>query len=169
MSRGIPVPVINSPTLAKTLKKVRPQLENYKQQLDNLTADIREVENFVRSAGIAQEYRYIVANWKYNPEVVLGQTPGPHGAFWDKLSWLKHEDSKTFKLVHSLCSENDFTCEEEIIFSKPLLESSVNTRKRLFPYLSKFLEELSAAVAVKDAPSKGFAENLLESEEEIPF
>ncbi len=151
MSRGIPLPVIHSPTLAHTLNKVRPRLENYKQELDNLTSDIREVENYIRAAGIAQSFYFTATYWSQNPEENIGQIPKLKGAYWDSLSWDKHDDSKTFRVIHTLWCEDDFCNENDVVFSKPLLESSVNTRKRVFPYLNKFIEELSSAIAVKDS------------------
>lgn len=150
MSRGIPLPIIHSSTLANTLNKVRPRLENYKQELDNLTSDIREVENYIRAAGVAQSFCFTATHWSLDPEENIGQMPRSKGSYWDNLSWERYDDSKTFRVIHTLWFEGDFGS-ESVVFSKPLLESSVNTRKRVFPYLNKFIEELSSAIAVKDS------------------
>ena len=166
MSRGISVPVINSPTLAKTLSKIKPRLEGYKHQLDNLTSDIREVENFVRASGIAEEFHFTVVNWALNPEETINQAPKKNGSYSDCISWEKHEESRTFRLVHTLFAEDDFS-EFHVVFSKPLLESSVNTRKRVFPYLNSFLEEFSEAISVKEPPKT--IRDLISQETEIPF
>ena len=166
MTRSIAMPMINSPTLANTLSKIKPRLDGYKQQLDNLTSDIREVENFIRASGIGEEFHFTVVNWAVDPEETINQLPKTGGSFSDSLSWEKWDESRTFRLVHRLYAEDDFS-EFHVVFSKPLLESSVNTRKRVFPYLNSFLEELSEAVSVKDVPKQ--AKSSLFNNTDIPF
>lgn len=170
MSKGILVPTfapnINSPSLAKTLNKVKPLFEGYKQQLDNLTSDIREVENFIRASGIGEEFHTTLVHWFSNPDENLNQTPLSHGSYRDNLSWERHDESKSFRLIHRMYALDDFD-NLDLVSNKPLLESSVNTRKRVFPYLNKFLEELSQAVSVKEAP-KTLTE-MFASKQDIPF
>jgi|GEM_PF-5288367 hypothetical protein len=163
MSRGILLPSLNSQSLSNTLKKVKPCLENYKAQLDNLTSDIKEVENFIRASGVAQSFYCTVVYWMENPEENIGLAPKSQGRFWDILSWERHEESKSFRLMHSLWYEDHYE-NQDVVFSKPLLESSVNTRKRVFPYLNKFIEELSSAISVPETSSINIF-----SESDIPF
>lgn len=174
MSKGITVPIfsppapnINSPSLAKTLNKVKPLFEGYKQQLDNLTSDIREVESFIRTSGIGEEFYTTVVYWSSHPDEYPNQIPLSHGAYRDNLSWEKHDESKSFRLMHRLFVEDDYQ-NLDLVTCKPLLESSVNTRKRVFPYLNKFLEQMSEAVSVKEAP-KTFADLFPSKNQDIPF
>ncbi|MGZ3725169.1 MAG: hypothetical protein ACXWQQ_05185 [Pseudobdellovibrio sp.] len=142
-------PNIKSQKLNLALQKAKANIDNYRIKLDRITSDIKELEVYLRTSGITQKFEFAVAKWLNDPEEDSTQKPQPiGGVYWDYIVWEKHDD-KIFRLMH-VQYKKDSDGSYSWNFEKPLMESSVATRIRLFPHLDKFLIALSEAVAIKD-------------------
>lgn len=158
MTRSGQFPHINAPSIASALQQVKPTFDCYKSKLDKMTSDIREVESFLKQSAYTQHFVMHVAGWASHPEIA----PYPkkydvkNPIFSEHLSWQKLEDQNSFRLYYELLAISDFTEEMELIYIKPLIETSVLTRKRMFPFIPKFLISLSEELSINgisDSPS----------------
>lgn len=143
---------INSTSLATVLKKAKPTFEGYKIKLDKMTSDIKEVEDFLKQTGISQKYECFLLGWTEYPEENPSQKPvsADKAIFMDYLCWKKPDDGNSFRLFHELYYTDEFTGETSLNSAKPLLESSVNVRIRLFPHLGKFITGLSESIKITE-------------------
>lgn len=143
----------NSPDLAKVVKQIEPILTQHKVQLDQVSADIKEVERFLRACSIHFPFRFCCN------ERMKAVEEEPHGKTskqircLDYLCWGKSKDGQ-YRLLYEaeeqviVCQEDSFQTKKEkrIVTSRPLIEAKVKIRLEFYPKLPQFLEEIAKAL-----------------------
>ena len=143
----------NSPHLQKVFQQIEPILSQHKVQLDQVSADIKEVERYLRACGIHFPFRYCCnEHIKLIEEDPFDQSTKQIRCL-DYLCWGKSKDGQYRLLYESeeqliICREAMFQAKKEnrIVTSRPLIEAKVKVRLELYPKLPVFLEEIAKAL-----------------------
>ncbi|MCB1108395.1 MAG: hypothetical protein KDK44_01940 [Chlamydiia bacterium] len=143
----------NSPDLQKIFKQIEPILTQHKVQLDQVSADIKEVERFLRACSIHFPFRYCCSEHLKGIEEDHFNHSSKQIRCLDYLCWGKSKDGQ-YRLLYEaeeqvvLCQDGAFQAKKEtrIVTSRPLIEAKVKIRLELYPKLPNFLEEMTKAL-----------------------
>ena len=140
----------NSPDLQKVCQQIEPILSQHKQQLDQISADIKEVERFLRGCGIRFPSRLACSDLIRTVEEDPLDQSSRQIRVLDYIGWGKSKDGQ-FRLLYE-SEEQMMTCRDGVyqtqkahlpVECRPLIEAKVRVRLELYPILPKFLEEIA--------------------------
>ena len=154
-------PTVSDPALQATLDECGPNIENYHANLDNISNDIKAVEQYFASSGVRVErgiafaFGPIIHDDTYSPlsQVIelLRWAPDPKNPDRWRLLWtrvnVRPPDMPDEKELFVSARDATFQGRAEILDDKPLLETPLNVRHAAHAYLSELVRELSGAVA----------------------
>lgn len=152
-------PTVSSRELRAALETAGPHIENFNENLDAMSSDIRAIEKYFTDSGI--RIRATVECGTYKPD--------PGVRVEEQLEWGPVEESDgPWRLLYvevraELNEEiSEFNAPEEIL-RKPLIETPVETRISAYPSLPKLVSCLGQLVTVKRTPTPTI------TDDDIPF
>ena len=159
-------PEVGDPSLRAALAEVGPHIENYQQNLDTISRDIKAVEQYLSSSGVRVSafvnlgYSEMLADGA--KEDVMGNYSGPVIRDVERVEWGPIDDSDRWRLNYfkfrrfgememvekiAIFGPN-YQGDSLMLERKPLIETPVETRIRGHKVLSALVRAVAKAVEV---------------------
>jgi hypothetical protein len=130
-------PRFSNPSLQETFQKVSPAFDSYLERIDQISADIKELEKYLHAQGVVLEFRHVV-----NEASKDGGYVGSEALLW------KHDNtSDKWRLFYEHTSWDEKTDTESTVEEKPLIETKAEIRRRTAHALPDFLKKLAEETA----------------------
>lgn len=121
----------SNPNLQDALQESTPIFDSHKNYLDQLSKEIKDLEDFIRDKGINIEYT-----------MYLEEAPGDEtGLFGSYLKWKRDKNSNKFRLMYAFHKDGELPDHDEPS-GRPLLEMPVDIRIHGYQFLPQFVKEL---------------------------
>lgn len=158
-------PEVGDPSLRAALAEVGPHIENYQQNLDTISRDIKAVEQYLSSSGVRVSAFVNLGYSEMLPdgekEDVMGNYSGPvlrdverlewgpidGGDRW-RLNYFKFRRFGEMELVEKIAIFKTYQGDALLIERKPLIETPVEIRIRCHKELSALVRAVAKAVEV---------------------
>jgi hypothetical protein len=163
-------PEFNDPQLRRALQEGAPAIEKFTARLDELSADIKNLEAFLEKSAVRMTVRVRFPgppvrrrsrSWGADEE-------GDDATFGEFLAWAKGEPDR-FRIIYFQVVPGEEYPEERD--NCVLIEAPLELRVRARPMLPKLLLKVSEAAKLGDDEAQGQGETELAppSDDDIPF
>lgn len=160
-------PDVSDPDLRAALDRVGPHIENYQQNLDLISKDIKAIEHYLTTSGVRLRegvkigYTEKFVDGDYD---VMGNYSGGITRDVERIEWAPADDrGDRWRLMYTvyrrygqveICERiamfgPTFKDETDELERKPLIETSVEVRLRAHKILAKLVSQVAALVEVQ--------------------